>query len=71
VFSHDLEDFLTLLACRPTLLTEVAEADAALRAYLIAFAHEVDRIDEIIESGLGESGPVAAQTLAALAALKP
>jgi hypothetical protein len=51
--SHDLEDFLTLLACRPSLLAEIEAADEELRAYLEAFARELlamDRIDEVIDS---------------------
>lgn len=51
--SHDLEDFFTLLACRPSLLVEIENAEAELREYLERFARELlamDRIDEVLDS---------------------
>lgn len=57
MFSHDLEDFLVLVACRPYLVEEIAACDLELRSYLATFATEVlalPRLDEIIEGNTGE-----------------
>lgn len=51
--SHDLEDFLTLLACRPSLPAEIAGEGNELRSYFADFGAELlalDRIDEIIDA---------------------
>jgi hypothetical protein len=71
--SHDLEDFLTLLACRTSLLGEIAACTPELRIYLAAFAAEVlalPRLDEIIDGNTGEPVPAMLTTLRAIAALK-
>lgn len=68
--SHDLEDFLTLLACRPRLLTEIELADQELRAYLEDFARELlalDRIDEVIDSHVRRDAEEALAALEAIA----
>ncbi len=68
--SHDLEDFLTLLACRPFLLVEIETADEELRAYLKAFARELlamDRIDEVIDSHVRGDADEAQAALKAIA----
>ena len=56
--SHDLEDVLTLIECRPSFLEEVRREDGELLDYLAAFATELlalERIDELIESHLRAS----------------
>jgi hypothetical protein len=55
--SHDLEDILTLIACRPALPTEIQVAEPELRAYLSAAAKEIlglNRLAEIILANVGE-----------------
>lgn len=47
--SHDLEDFLTLVDCRPSFPEEVARAERELLAYLAGFAAELLAMDEIEE----------------------
>lgn len=44
--SSDLEDILTLLECRPSLLTEVSAQDEELRTFLAAFASEILEFDD-------------------------
>ncbi|MDB5098372.1 MAG: hypothetical protein JWM80_2793 [Cyanobacteria bacterium RYN_339] len=70
--SHDLEDFLMLVACRPSLVEEIAGCDPELRTYLAVFAAEVlalPRLDEIIEGNTGEPVETMLTTLRAIAAL--
>ncbi len=55
--SHDLEDLLTLLACRPSLVGEVARVDEILGAYLAEVARQIldlERVDELIHGNIGE-----------------
>lgn len=68
--SHDLEDILTLLACRPSLAGEVARVDELLSAYLAEVARqilELERIDELIHGNIGECEDEIMATLAAIA----
>ena len=72
MFSHDLEDFLTRVACRPSLVEEVAASAPDLRTYLAEFVNEVlaiPRLDEIIEGIIGEPVETMLTTLRAIAAL--
>lgn len=55
--SHDLEDLLTLIACRPSLLTELTGEGEELRSYLACFALELlslDRFEELVYAHIGE-----------------
>lgn len=64
--SHDLEDFLTLLACRPSLPAEIAGEGPELRSYFAEFGAELlalARIDELIDAHVREH---VAEILAAL-----
>lgn len=70
--SHDLEDLLTLIAYRPSLRSEVAHADADLRAYLASFAAELlalDRFDEIVDAHVPERSDEVLAALAEIAAM--
>lgn len=70
--SHDLEDLLTLLACRPSLPDEIAHADTQLRTHLSGFAVELlghDRFDELIDSHLRDQGDEALAVLQEIARL--
>lgn len=72
MISHDLEDFLTLVACRPSLTEEIAACAQDLRIYLAAFADEVlalPRLDEIIDGNIGEPVETMLITLRAISAL--
>lgn len=72
MFSHDLEDFLVLVACRLSLAEEIAACDSELRSYLVIFAEEVlglPRLDEIVEGNTGEPVGPMLKTLRAIAAL--
>lgn len=68
--SHDLEDFLTLLACRPSLLDEIEAAGEELRIYLEGFARDLlalDRSDEVIDSHVRGDADAAQTALKAIA----
>ena len=55
--SHDLEDLLTLLACRPGLAAEARAEAEPLRGFLREAAQELlalERLDEIIQGSLRE-----------------
>ncbi|MNT46163.1 hypothetical protein D3C72_1827900 [compost metagenome] len=64
--SHDLEDFLTLVACRPSLLTEISGVDDELRGYLSTFAAELLKLPRFDEMVSGHVGELAERTMASL-----
>lgn len=58
--SHDLEDIATLIACRPSLVGEVALAEPALQAHVAAFAAEalaIPDVEELLEGHVGALAP--------------
>jgi hypothetical protein len=68
--SHDLEDMLTLIACRPSLPAEVEASEPCLRSYLGAAARailEVDRLGEVIQANVGEREESIVASLALIA----
>lgn len=72
MLSHDLEDFLTLVACRPSLVEEIAACSPALRTYLTTFADEVlalPQLDEIIEGNTEERVEMVLTSLRAISTL--
>lgn len=72
IISHDLEDFLMLVSCRPSLAAEIAACAPELRTYLARFVDEVlalPRLDEIIDGNIGEPVEKVLITLRAIAAL--
>lgn len=72
--SHDLEDFLTLIAYRSSLVSEVAREGEELRAHLAQFAAELlatEHIDEIVDAYLRERVDHVLGILATLSQMGP
>lgn len=70
--SHDLEDVLTLLACRPSLPGEIAGEDTVLQTYLASFAAELlasDRFEEVVDSHVRDQSDEALAALVEIARL--
>ena len=64
--SHDLEDFLTLVACRPSLPSEILKVDDELQGYLRTFAAELLNLPRFDEMVSGHVGEMAERTIAGL-----
>lgn len=70
--SHDLEDLLTLLVCRPSLVAEIEATDEELRTYLEGFARDLlamDRLDEVIDAHVRRDADEAQAVLEAISTL--
>lgn len=55
--SHDLDDLLNLMACRPSLPTEIENESAEFRTYVAGFMGElkgIHRFEELLEGNIGE-----------------
>jgi hypothetical protein len=70
--SHDLEDLLTLVACRPSLPDEIALESESLRRFLAEVATNIlaiDQVDDLIAGNVGEPEDALLHTLGAIRAL--